>query len=427
METKNKRDFVKSLKQVKVVLGNGFDLCCGLHTKYSDFYCEKWAEYTNLRKIYKKYVNSTDDLNINDGALKNINIWDLFFALSGSENPKENMQNWCDVELLIKDSLYQSKEADNINEVIDYLLHSDSPVNWCTTKKIIATKDFRERSAGTFAAILIEEKMKRLNYRINHFYDFLLQELKEFEKRFGDFIYWQLHYGKIEETKFGVINSNATYIEKAKYILNELCDLESSSIDTFNYSFIEDEKIDSKIRHINGDFREPIFGVDTIFSPEKEEYVFTKTSRRMEADMNDSFYLEKEDFKHVVVFGHSLNEADYSYFFPLFDNLDLSHPVNSRGVVVFAYYVWENGDEEQIKISLRKRITQMLYAYSEESGVSNPKRFLDSLSTQGKIILYQIQEFPNSLKYNKSRLDIEWDDIYKKIKEFEDNQKAEAQ
>ena len=34
----DKSEFIKSLQKVKIVIGNGFDLYCGLKTKYKDYF-----------------------------------------------------------------------------------------------------------------------------------------------------------------------------------------------------------------------------------------------------------------------------------------------------------------------------------------------------------------------------------------------------
>ena len=245
-----------------------------------------------------------------------------------------------------------------------------------------------------------------------------------FEKEFGEFIYYQIHYGRYEETQFGVINKNTLYIEKSKFVLKCLCDIEKASIDTFNYSFIDDEEILDKMNFINGSYKEPIFGIDSYFEPDIDRYIFTKTNRRIESEMNNYEYSPNNDFDRVVVFGHSLNEADYGYFFPLFDKIKLLD-LTAKGNIVFAYYMWSKEKEDEIKSDLRGRISQMIFKYSVEKGIPNPKRTLDSLSTQKKIITYEIPDYPDRLIYIKCRLDVEWEKQYKEIElilqEMEEN------
>ena len=417
MNNVDKESFIKSLPKVKLILGNGFDLRCGLYTKYSDFYCKYWKKFHYIKNLVKTFINSDMDFDSSNESLEDVNVWDVFFAINSSENPKDNMYRWCDIEFMIKDSLADTGTVFSTEDFFKYLFNRKSEINWPMVKRIIEHKSESEHDSQGYMASFVEYKMKQSKLGTKRFYSFLLNQLKEFEKEFGDFIYWQLHYGRHEEIHFGVINLNSLYIEKAKYTLDCLCNLKTTTIDTFNFSFIEDETIMPKINYINGSFKEPIFGVDSYFEPTDERYIFTKTSRRMESDMNNIGYLSADDFENVVIFGHSLNEADYSYFFPIFDKLNLLD-LTSKGVVVFAYCIWDEEKESLIKSNLRDNISNMVYRYAIEKGIPNPKRTLDSLSIQKKIVVYVIPEFTDKLKYSKCRLDADWQRIYDEIKQF---------
>lgn len=415
----DKAELLKSLDNVKVVLGNGFDLCCGLHTKYSDYYCRRWKDYVFLRKLYKSFINSDLIIDTKSERLKNINVWDVFFVVNSSDNPKENAENWCDIEELIKDSLYDSESEKDTADFFRTMLNNTSLINWHMVRKMYGLSGECERSAQGFVAFFVKYKMDQLKWTRGSFFEFLLMQLKDFEKGFGKFIYQQIHLERVEQIRFGIEILNGSYVDKARYVLNQLCNLGTASIDTFNYSFIEDDLILPKLNHINGSWEEPIFGIDTFLGPDKAEYIFTKTNRRMESDIKDIDYHEKADFKHLVIFGHSLNEADYSYFFPIFDKLKVLES-NAQGLLIFAYYVWDKNKEEEIASDLRNKISKMIYKYADESGVKNPKRFLDTLSIQGRIVIYEIEDFPNSLKRFKNALDVEWEQIYKEVSSLEE-------
>ena len=410
----NKKEFVKNLKNVKVIIGNGFDLHCGLHTKYSDYYCQNYKKFVFIQKEYKKYLNNNDyELNFSDEKIDKLNVWDIFFALNSSDDPKECKQKWCDIESLMTDSFVDTKCDINAEELLKYLLNSSS-INWPMVKRIIEGQENNERDSQGFISEFISYKLKASEKAVNYFYDLLLLELKNFEKSFGEFIYWQLHYGKTEETKFHVITLNDLYIEKAKYVLNCLCDVENATIDSFNYSYIHEESLREKTNCINGYFESPIFGIDSCFEPDDDRFIFTKTCRRMEAEINDGDCEPNEEFENVVIFGHSLNEADYSYFFPLFDKLRLLDPT-ATGAIVFAFFVFDKENGTQIKADLRLSISNIIYEYAKDKNVSNPKRFLDSLSTTRRVLTYEIPDFDVRLKLCKTRLDSEWDAIYKEI------------
>lgn len=406
----NKEEYIKSLKKVKIVIGNGFDLHCGLHTKYSDYYCKNHETYRSIQNLYKEY-SETDrlELNFDDNKISTLNIWDIFFALNSSTNPKTCKKTWCDIETLMLSSFIRIENNDkNIGNISMSLM---SNVNWHTIKDCVVRRKLAINHRDRFVAELCKRKMMLKDYARHDFYQFLLNELKDFEKAFGDFVYYQLHNKYLENCNYGSIFLNKDYIKYALYTLNELCNKNNIvGIDSFNYSYIHDEKIAPLVQHINGSYENPIFGIDTIFEPKDEEFIFTKTCRRIDADLIDPSFERKAEFENLVVFGHSLNEADYSYFFPIFDKLKLTD-ANAINVVVFAFSIFDRDKEFEIQSNLRQAISNILYAYAKSKNLNDPKRFLDMLSTQKRIITYEILE----LNKTKSSFDIEWDRIYKEI------------
>ena len=408
----DKEEFIKSLKKVKLIIGNGFDLHCGLHTKYSDFYCKNIDTFLFINKLYSDY-EKTEVLGFGDDRVKKLTIWDIFFALNSSKDPKENTKRWCDIERLILSSLMSDNDGKPTPE--SFSIYMNSKIHWEIIKKHVSANTLPTNHIDRFVVDFIKGKFKLLGLFPNDFYSFLLDELKEFERRFGKFIYSQLH-----QTWFEFCNHNTQeflhkpYIEMALDTINELCD-ESNliAIDSFNYGHIRDQRIISKLQNINGDIDSPIFGVDSIFEPKDERFIFTKTARRIDFDLFGYNYDAKPTFENIVIFGHSLNQADYSYFFPLFDRMELTN-ILANNVIVFAYCIYDPENENTIKSQLREAISKLFYAYAVDKKITNPSRFLDSLSTQKRIITYEIPTLKRE-NYGYSLVDQDWDKTYKRI------------
>lgn len=408
----NKKEFINSLKNVKVVIGNGFDLHCGLHTTYSDYYCKNYKKYLYIQDLYKKY-EETDKLSLdfNDEKINSLNSWDVFFALNSSKNPKECKQRWCDIEKMILASLYQYDEVSDVNTTANSLY---SKINWPTVNNCLAKDKLATNHIDRFVVSFCKGKMNFCKYRASNFYQFLVDELKDFEKNFGNFIYYQLHDSWYERCNPGQVFLNTAYIKMAIDTLNELCNEKNLvGIDSFNYSYIHTEKMMKLIQHINGSWDNPIFGIDTIFEPKDNSFLFTKTSRRIDSDMFDDSFDAKPTFDNLVIFGHSLNEADYSYFFPMFDKLHLIDSLASN-VIVFAYSIYDEEKELNIKSKLRQSISNILYSYAKSKNLIDPERFLDSLSIQKRIITYEIPKLNRNL-YGYSLIDQDWEQLYKEI------------
>ena len=229
-------------------------------------------------------------------------------------------------------------------------------------------------------------------------------------------IYWQLHNKYLETINYNQNQFiNAGYVERALDTINQLCgDIHNLvEIDSFNYSYIHNTGINRLISYINGSYKSPIFGIDTVFEPGDERFIFTKTGRRIDSDMYNDEYDNKNDFDNAIVYGHSLNESDYCYFFPLFDKLNLANTL-AKGKIVFCYSIYDNKRTEDIKNELRERVFKILFEYARSKGLSDPKRFLDGLSVQNRIILFEVPLL-NKKDYTVSAIDDEWAEIYREV------------
>ena len=104
---------------------------------------------------------------------------------------------------------------------------------------------------------------------------------------------------------------------------------------------------------------------------------------------NKELFISK-DFENAIVFGSSLSQADYSYFFSVLDKINI-FDINNPSKIVFAYSIYDLEHENEIKANLTKAIFQLVQEDSKYKGnEAHPNRLLDSLTTQGKVVLYQI-------------------------------------
>ena len=382
----NKKDLLFNLHNVKIVLGNGFDLHCGLKSRYQDFYnysderskrcwmvinaCNDWLSLHSRIKLQQ--VNWLfSSCKYSDFLLSKTTIWDYFFYINQKiDNGKEVL--WQDVENMINDTLQK------------YVY-----VNWDYVKELIRDQLYNNHSVDNISegiiACLLYKKYKERVVDENCFYDCVLDELKQFEKNFGEYIELMRNSEECNNNKF---EDKCT-----KTILN-LCSFgEISSIDSFNYDNLGNIELDKKLHNINGVIDSPIFGIDSeAFNALDPRFVFTKTNRRMELDMFSNNSRKIDVFDNVIVYGHSLCENDYSYFFPLFDKLEL-YNFSSNKKIVFAFSVYDKNKESDIKNKYRKAIQNIFIKYAEYRGLSNQKnRLLDSLTIHNRVIIYELPD-----------------------------------
>ena len=365
---------------IKVVLGNGFDLFCGLETRYIHFFQSEKQKYEEIIKWSNSFVNlggyisgkSSNWKDLGPKCLINIdfNVWDIYFALAIGEND----YNWCDIETEMLETFTNDKK---FNWSSIYLITKKRLNN------LMNASDLEYKIAGYIITVDPDISTKE------KFYMFLLEELKKFEKNFGKYVSGEYNK-KYEE-----------YLKNASLFFNNLNSFneEVKSIETFNYtnnSIMRTYKSSdflNDIKHINGDFNNPIFGIDsTRIHIDKPEIIFTKVSRRLINSTLDGYLFGTtfdEPFNNLFIFGHSLCEHDYSYFFPIFDYLEISN-IMKTSTIIFAYYIYDEFKKEDIVLDNIRRVTKLINQYENYMGKNKENRLMDSLTVQGRIKLIEI-------------------------------------
>ena len=351
-----------------LVLGNGFDQAAQAPTSYSKFFNSEY--YKSKRELafafYQKAVRQRLYSIIFPDSLT-FNCWDLLFCMISKNNSKQQDRIlWCDVEQLIHDTLVGSSAVNFSWQSVFYVMHeyySDSDEELYLDKLL----------AGYSTEIITMCYYLDVKYsdwegafkNLESFYSKVLDQLQEFEQFFGQYIYEQ--------------TNNEDFNQRAQELVVRLLYgtmLPSNKnedivyIDSFNYSTYENFTGD--IRHLNGDYLHPIFGID-LSEDERKKYPefhrFTKTSRRLYQDV---FQYNRDDDRsfygvdQAVVFGHSLNRMDYDYFMYLFNILKFNtfDEAQMRSIQ-FAYKIHDPLKETESKNKLAKSVYSLLNYYEE--------------------------------------------------------------
>lgn len=121
-----KEEMIKDLKNVKLVIGNGYDLHCGLNSSYADFfmrdadknnYFNKWLDEIKEKISLNAFTTeqSKEDVWVEFKSIDELNIWDLFFYIETKTTNQNNKEAWlwCDIETVMYNSLksYDSREC----------------------------------------------------------------------------------------------------------------------------------------------------------------------------------------------------------------------------------------------------------------------------------------------------------------------------
>lgn len=376
--------FLKSLNDIKLILGNGFDLHCKLHSSYKNYYQKHKAMFVGISGWLERYLDeSLDGYCFFDNPVadeidehENTNLWDYFFGILFAKNDNVDY-SWFDIERIIQISLMSDYPQNSI-------------ISWEHIFRIYNSKlsciDSYPECDAMCSVIHKLNSGERFASR-ESFYEFLLSELNKFESNFGFWIKDQHLNLSRDWLLKGYVNER--YLGYAIDTINLLCDLKKNvSIDIFNYEYIGEPNIDSKSTLINGGTDFPIFGIDSKnIVPSDPRYIFTKTNRHITNGMASKNYSKKPFFKNVVVYGHSLNEYDYSYLFPILDKIKIAD-FDCDSIFVFAYSIYDKEKKESIEKDIRNRLFKFFKDYVEERNL--PDRFLDSLSVQNRVLTVEI-------------------------------------
>ncbi|MDR0920638.1 MAG: bacteriophage abortive infection AbiH family protein, partial [Oscillospiraceae bacterium] len=357
---------------VITVIGNGFDLQLGLPTRYSDFF--KWLkkdvdpngflEYTGsgekfessgreegsvydkenkkyitkyrvisnytIEKDFEKFLNNEVET-INEKC-KQINIdswWTWYFLYI-----KNTFKNWADIEKEIENLLCSIENNDKYRcEILNYGKLNCLDIKYYYTDNNLSNgveqKDFLEFDMlnalyyeNNFNIVIKNGYSEIFNIR-KHSKN-LLSELKKFEVKFIEYINYIQSlvldgYEKRSEILLEKIFESA-FMEESQFLYHKSHNLVCLN---FNYTQVSIFHKNFELINVHGseETRDIIFGIDENCNVANEAKIFKKTYRKM--FITDKQKELPETCDYLIFFGHSLADADYSYFQSLFDFYDI--------------------------------------------------------------------------------------------------------
>lgn len=343
-----------------LIIGNGYDLACGLETRFSDF--------LKHLKLSKFDINS--------------NFWTLLFDsafFTKDDYLKKNTQdylgiselkNWADFELVLNRFLFSS-ELYSIAE--SFYLKRFNYLN--------ALTGIKEVLRCYFSNLIYNPELQ-----IN-FVAFLGEQLWLFETLLVDYL-----------TK---IESHVVDNDKEHLIKQLTKDSECKGILSFNYTNPLPNGNDLSVTYIHGSTklsRDIVIGVDFTKSICKdplnyknigEKKIFTKTYRKMVLDhdrFGESLKLLENNYSKITFFGHSLGEQDYSYFQSIFDHFNI---YDSNIVLEFFYSDYDRSKKECSRTI--DRVYKLINEYGETlANKDHGKNLLHKMLLEERIIIQEI-------------------------------------
>ena len=369
------------------ILGNGFDLYLGLKTRYSDYFKNRKISEEFFEKIKLIFKNSIGSYNY-DARGKVYAVFDYDETLLNMQI----IQLYKDIEknLFYLYLIFLKKCDLNWNEVESNILpfiRDTSKIFKLKMETILGNIEKNEMYKYLLIAKVIIKDRKNLS-----FLDFMMEQLNLFEKDFGNYI------GSLEikeENKNRLINIFRTTCRKKIINFNYSIFLQDL-IDRYKDIAFSEIEIARRIKsiesivNIHGDFKNPIFGIDS-HNTEEQFQNFTKTSRILNNDTVGNFELPKpEKLRTINFFGHSLSEADYSYFQSLFDYYDI---YSSNIKLNFMYSEYDKNDLTRAKRETHNNVVKLMKNYGEKlENKDKGKNLLHKLLIENRIKLINVDK-----------------------------------
>ena len=369
------------MAKILLVIGNGFDLKCGLKSSFSqyldsEFYSPFLGEIKSIDDKLSKDIKSLPDYNsysIYDEyqiTYSNLLFWDLYFGLPHYYKDP-NINEWYSFEDKLKG--FVNSISDNTTEyksISEITLRKPKP-------ELFKDNEYKRK---LILYLYLSDLSSSKKCSVN---DALFEQLKLYEKRFGEYI-------RI------IQNKEVNYISNANAIIERMCNKNNDDvvyINSFNYSDLT--SLNKDIWHVNGNVDNPIFGIDYSNSNPGifEKYRYTKTYRRLELYGNELYYPKKKEYTKILVYGHSLNEQDYSYFYALFNKLNFgtNRSDSRKGYYIeFVYSKYNGKSSDEAREELIYRVLKLFYGYNKEVLHEQNYRLIDILYSSGAIRFREI-------------------------------------
>ncbi|MEQ7216757.1 AbiH family protein [Enterococcus asini] len=390
------------MKSNLFIVGNGFDLACGLRSSYQDFFRSRMEEdvLKELEHFHKNYTagNSKQSLNsIYFGSLKGpkradfskkdyeksvnakLSFWDvLFFIFDKNQGNK----NWYDVE----NSIFSILNMIKLDEDYSDLGFKERPIPGVVRAGVRNKEKECFREALVLGYIVIPEDRFTNKQDI---FDFLYSELLIFEADFTEYL--------IKE----IDSQQGWYTTAVEDLLRTIVGsdiLESNDYSVLSFNYTASPALRDAATNVHGTLmdRNIIFGIDqNAVGADTPLFRFTKTFRKMiqviDPERNKTYINDKDRLKKIIFYGHSLGEADYSYFQSIFDYYDI---YASDIQLEFCCSTYGDKTSEEVLSDMSILVGKLLSNYGPTMGNENrAKNILHKLMLENRLHIREIPRY----------------------------------
>lgn len=393
-----------------IILGNGFDLACGLKSSYRDFF-EFIFSREESKNNYWYYIFQT--LYHQNGTF---NGW--------TDIEKQILIELKNIELLYSDGILKEYEMFKIRAHYNYF-SSQNDSSLRITAAAIESHYYeippqKKLQSQLINKLLLLEKHFRdyLNEQISNelsCIDDCFSQSESSDKKLyfttsliiGYFIITSHIPDYSPDSFLKILEEISTYSSFAQLFkqtenirqtfLEDDDEIIQNNILTFNYT---EPFRNLNIRNIHGSLSKSdvIFGIDydkLKVNFKQPPIEFSKSYRILENGMTTIMNISS-DTDVIKFYGHGLGEADYSYFQAIFDSVDLYH---SDTKIIFYWSEYPGVEKKSIRIQQVKNVTNLIEEYGTTfTNKDHGRNLLTKLQLENRL---QIEEIPiNELLQN---------------------------
>ena len=275
-----------------VVLGNGFDLHLGLKSSFSSFFSENVIDQNHYFK------SDNDNLLLFLMYLRfyrkgKPSYQPLFYPVY-SDNP-----NWMDVEGFVKELATNHKILEGLYSAMSFRKQG---VHYVVENKMLI-------EIGTF---LNKLNLESVEYDKSTIKRLLADNLSEFEKQFAEYV------------KKKISDRDEYARRQLRFILTIFDNIDTTfrhmNVEVINFNYTKNSLNLYKENNVHGTIdSKVVIGYDSTQSPisNADIYEMSKDWRKIDIDIDSDCPYGR--IENIIVYGHSLGEQDYPYFFEIFD------------------------------------------------------------------------------------------------------------
>lgn len=351
--------YTRDIMSKLLILGNGFDLHCGLDSSYHHFF-DCLMNDTKYSSVYE-YLNDY-------GYQVTGSRTNLLWALLLSYHDENHKLLWKDIESIISSFLYKPTQDYSINlfDIVENMQsyydnlkqdltdRGNNGIKPMTKFLLMIYRGNALKDICSIEGTVDINKSKIVTNNIDDIVNCFLIDLHEIELSFVQYLKSiynsnQLIHVEASNTfeKLLKVNlSNGISPEKRVSIITSA--IHEANILSFNYTRLgQPNGVNfARYKNIHGTFignnDDIIFGIDSFdISPLESIFKFTKTYRvallESNLSVNPDIFdgsISLNDIEELIIFGHSLNLQDYSYFYTIFNKCN----INSSNIEINLYY-----------------------------------------------------------------------------------------